>query len=397
MFAGFTSRWTRPPACAASSACGDLVDDGRRLAGLEPALVRDQLAQVGIRDVPHRDEELAVLLARVVDRQDVGLIEPGGGPRLALEALAEIGVVRVLGRDQLERDDAAERQVGGAVDHAHPAPPGDFLDSVPGELRATGKVCHSPLCISDAQPRSMPARLASPIFRDRASPTGSAIAVQARSPRSSMAMPAANRPKNPKISPISTCCPTRTVSPGAGPRSPAAHRVAPGLGRVERVLGDEDLPVQGDVGEAEVVGERDEVPIGVANLALERAPVEVRALGVALRPPVDRPLRARVEVDGHLPGHFELLERAEDIGERAEVLVAAREDQDRAHDREQGDHARDPVPGAPRADLAAVHRRHRLGRRWGIGGEPPRRGWGRRRRWWLGRGRSGHLKRFEGI
>ncbi len=170
------SRWTRPREWAASSAWADLVDDRRRLPGIEPALVRDQLAQVGVLDVAHRDEELAVLLARVVDRQDVRLVERGSGPRLALEALAEVRVVGVLARDQLERDDAAEREVGGAVDDAHAAPPRDFLDSVSGELGAARKICHVPLYIA-VQPRRAPLRRAWPIFRERESQTGSAIAV----------------------------------------------------------------------------------------------------------------------------------------------------------------------------------------------------------------------------
>ena len=38
-------------------------------------------------DVRHGEPELAGGLARVVDRQDVGVLEPGGEPDLALEAL----------------------------------------------------------------------------------------------------------------------------------------------------------------------------------------------------------------------------------------------------------------------------------------------------------------------
>ena len=64
-----------------------------------------------------------VVLAGLVHRDDVGVLDRGGQPRLALEALAEHRVLRALGRDQLDRHRALERQLGGAVDDAHATAP----------------------------------------------------------------------------------------------------------------------------------------------------------------------------------------------------------------------------------------------------------------------------------
>ena len=48
----------------------------------------------------------AVVLARLVDRDDVRVLDRRGQLRLALEALAEVRVGGELGGDQLQRDGA---------------------------------------------------------------------------------------------------------------------------------------------------------------------------------------------------------------------------------------------------------------------------------------------------
>ena len=68
---------------------GDLGDDARGPRGLEAALAPQQPVQVGARHVAHDEVEVAVLLARRVDRDDVRVVDRRGQPRLALEALAE--------------------------------------------------------------------------------------------------------------------------------------------------------------------------------------------------------------------------------------------------------------------------------------------------------------------
>ena len=75
-----------------------------------------------------------VARARVVDRDDVGVVDRGGGARLADEALAEVGVPRQLRGDELQRDGAVEVELECSVDHAHAPAAGDPQDAVAGEL-----------------------------------------------------------------------------------------------------------------------------------------------------------------------------------------------------------------------------------------------------------------------
>ena len=140
--AGLTSRCTSPRACAASSAAATWVTIRAARPGLEPALQRDQLAQVGALDEAHRHVQRPVLLARVVDRDHVGVVERRGDLRLALEALAELGVLGQLGGDQLERDRAVQREVDGAVDDAHAAAAGHRLDPVAADHRTDLELRH---------------------------------------------------------------------------------------------------------------------------------------------------------------------------------------------------------------------------------------------------------------
>ena len=82
----------------------------------------DPLAERLAAQQLHRDVVMTLVLADVVDRADVGVIERGRGARLAPEA-AEAGRAfrDVLGKE-LERDLTAEPGVDRAVDDSHPAP-----------------------------------------------------------------------------------------------------------------------------------------------------------------------------------------------------------------------------------------------------------------------------------
>ncbi len=93
-----------------------------------------ELREIGPLDVAHREEERAVLVARLEDRDDVRVVEGGGDSRLPEEALAEAAVPRELGRDHLERDLAPERQLLGPVDRTHASAADECLDLVAGEL-----------------------------------------------------------------------------------------------------------------------------------------------------------------------------------------------------------------------------------------------------------------------
>ena len=111
----------------------DLRDDLRRPLGVEAALGTHERAQVGPVDVAHDDEQHALALARVVDGDDVRVLDRRGGLGLGDEARAEVRLLGERRRDDLQRDDAVEVEVAGAIDDAHAAAPGESLDAVVDE------------------------------------------------------------------------------------------------------------------------------------------------------------------------------------------------------------------------------------------------------------------------
>ncbi|CAB4870131.1 unannotated protein [freshwater metagenome] len=100
---------------------GDLPDEGHRPGGSQPLPALQQRAQVDPIDEPHHEVEDVVLFAGVMDIDHVRVMQARGQACLALEALAEFGVVRQLRGDDLHGDPAPECQMGGLVDHAHAA------------------------------------------------------------------------------------------------------------------------------------------------------------------------------------------------------------------------------------------------------------------------------------
>ena len=68
----------------------------------------------------HRDEELAVRLADLVQLADVGVRHAGRRPRLAPEALSRLRIAAGPAH-HLDGDLAVEALVGGGVDDAHPS------------------------------------------------------------------------------------------------------------------------------------------------------------------------------------------------------------------------------------------------------------------------------------
>ena len=115
---------------------GDLLEDARWPAPARAAPSRRSGLQVAALDHAHRDVQLPVDLARVVDRDDVRMLERGRHPRLGEEALAERDVVGELRREQLQCDVTVEREVVSAVDDAHPAAAEQRLQPIAGKLGA---------------------------------------------------------------------------------------------------------------------------------------------------------------------------------------------------------------------------------------------------------------------
>ena len=114
---------------------GHLRDDVRDPTQLHRLRV-DDLAQVRARHEAHRQVEDALELTAAMDRHYVRVLERRGQAALGLEASDGGLVLRVLGRDDLQRDLAIEVGVDGLVDDAHAAPVQQPLDAVAGEHRA---------------------------------------------------------------------------------------------------------------------------------------------------------------------------------------------------------------------------------------------------------------------
>ena len=113
---------------------GDLLDDADGPFRWQRAVGGEQGSQVAAPDQAHVDEHALLDHAEVVDRDDVRGVETGGDPGLAAEALADVGIVLVVGQEPLERDRALAHGVEGLVDLAHPAAPEPRPHAVRTEL-----------------------------------------------------------------------------------------------------------------------------------------------------------------------------------------------------------------------------------------------------------------------
>jgi hypothetical protein len=112
----------------------DLRDDRECPGGSQRAFTSKHGAQVRALDVAHREVEACVGVARVVDRDDVRVIEARCDPRLAEEALAESVVSRVTRSEDLEGHVPVEAAVVRAVHLSHAAAADQLLDPVAADL-----------------------------------------------------------------------------------------------------------------------------------------------------------------------------------------------------------------------------------------------------------------------
>ena len=71
-------------------------------------------------EVLHHQIVDAFLMANVVQRADVGVVEAGDGAGLALETLAQVGAAGDFRRQDLDGDGAIQPSVPATVDLAHP-------------------------------------------------------------------------------------------------------------------------------------------------------------------------------------------------------------------------------------------------------------------------------------
>jgi hypothetical protein len=98
---------------------GDLGQDDHGLVRIERP-IGQAAGEVDPVDIPHREEGRAFDLARLVERDDVGMVDGRRESRLALEAGPEVGVLGQLVGQQLEGHLAPELALLGEVDDPHP-------------------------------------------------------------------------------------------------------------------------------------------------------------------------------------------------------------------------------------------------------------------------------------
>src|SRR2546423_2059345 len=111
-------------------------------------------AEINAVHMPHGDVEKALGLARVVDRNDVRVIERGGELRFTDEAVLERLVCSQGGCEQLESDHPPEPDVLGGIDDAHASAAEDAGDLVAGKLGTDWDIpAHETRCVA---PKSMP-------------------------------------------------------------------------------------------------------------------------------------------------------------------------------------------------------------------------------------------------
>jgi hypothetical protein len=98
----------------------DLLEVGELVAEGEWLPAADDVGQRMAVHVFHRHERLVLMLADVVDGDDVVVTEVGSGPRLAEETLQQLFIEERIAQ-HLDRQQAVEIGVAREVDRAHAA------------------------------------------------------------------------------------------------------------------------------------------------------------------------------------------------------------------------------------------------------------------------------------
>ena len=107
-----------------------LLEEEQRPRDAESSVAREQRFEIRSAHISHRDVEFAVSLARVVDRNDVRVVDLGGPLRLALESCPEARVFAQGRREELDRDLPAQPHVLGEVDDAHATTADERLEAI---------------------------------------------------------------------------------------------------------------------------------------------------------------------------------------------------------------------------------------------------------------------------
>ena len=94
----------------------------------------DLVGEASPLDVLEREKRLPLMLADLVDGDDVRMLEPADGKRLGSEAMEFALVGMFAGEDHFDRDPAVEAGLPGAIDDPHPAMGHAALDAIAGDF-----------------------------------------------------------------------------------------------------------------------------------------------------------------------------------------------------------------------------------------------------------------------
>jgi hypothetical protein len=104
-----------------SYASTDLDDQVERLLDVQAALLADPGLEISASDVFHHDIVPGAILAHVIYGDDVGMVEPGRGSSLSLEASEESWIAGKGFAEHLDRHLTLEQHVQAAVYGCHTA------------------------------------------------------------------------------------------------------------------------------------------------------------------------------------------------------------------------------------------------------------------------------------
>ena len=117
------------PLVRVPQSAGGLPDQGHALIDREWPR-REQLLERSAADVFHHEVMEVAEPLDLVDRHDVGMIEPGGEPGLAMEPTDEGPIFGQLRPEHLDRHRPPQPEGFGLEHRAHPAPPQQGDDPV---------------------------------------------------------------------------------------------------------------------------------------------------------------------------------------------------------------------------------------------------------------------------
>ena len=130
------------PALVSDVQCGQYVsDDLRRACWLDPATALQERVEACALDQLCDNEDTDVtVITDVVDLNDPGACQRGGGPRFPFEAFRPGGIIGPPGLNHFHRDGAPQPKVVTSIHHSKGALPEHTVESVAFGDESTGEV-----------------------------------------------------------------------------------------------------------------------------------------------------------------------------------------------------------------------------------------------------------------